>query len=303
LLPSVVAAAASTVAFQRSAAYVLPRTDHEYSPAELRRFERDPEHIARTRSRLFWDAETGFAARITTGPSDPLAALCSRALDHLAAHVTDGRLRSQLTPTYEIGCKRVLFSSDYYPALSSDSVSVEPALNRVDGRAVYAENGSHHDLDVLILATGFESARPPFAQQVIGRDGQILADHWRNGMTAYASTAVHGFPNLFIIDGPNASLGHNSAVFMIETQVEYILGALAHLHTADATVLEVSAEAEAAYVAELDRAAGSTVWLTGGCDSWYVDPLSRRLTLLWPDFAHTFRQRLGTFDPQVYRPS
>src|SRR5690606_37247837 len=119
--------------------------------------------------------------------------------------------------------------------------------------------------------TGFESAEQPYAHLVEGVGGVTLAEHWSDGMTAFASTTVHGFPNLFVVNGPNAGLGHNSAVYMIETQLQYLLGALDHLD--EAGVLEVSAEAERAYATELDRRAESTVWLSG-CDSWYLDPRS-----------------------------
>src|SRR5690606_9342697 len=115
-------------------------------------------------------------------------------------------------------------------------------------------------------------------------------EHWADGMTSHASTTVHGFPNLFVLDGPNAGLGHHSALEVIETQIEYVLGALDHL---DVTTdpLEVSAEAEDAYTRELDRRAAGTVWLRGGCRSWYVDERSGRLTLLWPGRAAEYRTR------------
>jgi cation diffusion facilitator CzcD-associated flavoprotein CzcO len=156
---------------------------------------------------------------------------------------------------------------------------------------------------VLVFATGFHTTRPPFATRVFGRGGLALSEHWREGMVAHASTTVAGFPNLFVIDGPNASLGHNSAVHMIETQIAFILGALDYLEIMNGEVLEVSREAEDAWVSELDRRSASTVWLTGGCSSWYVDDRSDRLTLLWPDFAFAFRDEVGTFDPRGYHVS
>jgi hypothetical protein len=119
-------------------------------------------------------------------------------------------------------------------------------------------------------------------------------------MSAYESTAVHGFPNLFVINGPNASLGHNSAVHMIESQIDYVLAALEYRETAGVELLEVTPEAEAAALARLDALSADTVWTNGGCESWYVDSASRRLTLLWPDFAFAFREELGRFDPSAY---
>jgi cation diffusion facilitator CzcD-associated flavoprotein CzcO len=181
-------------------------------------------------------------------------------------------------------------------------VQLEPsALESLTGNTAIGASGAAHELDVLVLATGFHSTQPPFATRVIGRDGIALSERWSRGMVAHASTTVAGFPNLFVIDGPNASLGHNSAVHMIETQISFILGALDHLEIVTGEVLEVSREAEDAWVRELDRRSASTVWLTGGCSSWYVDDRSDRLTLLWPDFAFAFRDEVGSFDPRGYR--
>ena len=301
LVPHLAATADAVVVFQRTAAYVVPRDDREYSAVEKRTFARDPGSMETLRSRLFWNAETAFAERV--GTPDFVGRLHGRARAHLESQVADAQLRADLTPGYEIGCKRVLISSDFYPALQAPGVTLEPAaLERidVDGRAVSAR-GIAYDVDVLVFATGFETTRPPFAGRVFGRDGTRLSDHWDHGMAAFASTVVAGFPNLFVIDGPNASLGHNSAVYMIESQIDYVLGALDLMRTTGATTLEVTAEAERDYVRDLDRRSARTVWMTGGCHSWYVDDASGRLTLLWPDFAHAFRAELGRVDAGTYR--
>lgn len=297
ILPQVAGDASEVVLFQRSAPYVVPRGNRTYSEAERRGLERVPGAVERLRSRLFWEMEQGLAARHTVpGFVDRLR---ETALGHLAAQVPDPALRETLTPDYEIGCKRVLLSDDYYPAVASPTVTVVPAaLKEVHGSTVVAADGSTHELDVLILATGFVSTRPPWAEHVVGRDGSTLAQHWSTGMSAYASTSVHGFPNLFVINGPQASLGHNSAVFMIETQIEHVLGALDHVRSHG--VVEATREAEESYSAWLDEAGAGTVWRTGGCTSWYRDDRNGRLTLLWPDFAFTFRERYGRFDPDGY---
>ena len=292
LVPRLAETAAHVVVFQRNAPWLVPRDDREYTDAEIRAFGDDAESRVALRRAQFLEAERGFAAR--NGQGGPLEALRRRALTHLRAQIADPQLRESLTPDYEIGCKRVLISNDYYPAIASKDVILEPSgLASVAGSSAIAENGQVHGLDVLVLATGFQSTRPPFAKRIRGLQGRLLAEHWKNGMTAYASTVVPGYPNLFVIDGPNASLGHNSAVHMIETQIGYILGALERLGTGQ--VLEVRAEAEEAYTREIDEAARSTVWLTGGCSSWYRDEVSGRLTLLWPGTATSFRERHGVF--------
>lgn len=302
IVPNIAGVAQSVVLFQRTPAYVVPRADRAYSDAEMRLFARVPGTIERLRSQLFWDAEAGFAKRI--GFSAAVAEFRDVALGHLASQVADRELRARLTPAYEIGCKRVALSDEFYPALSSGAVRLEPsAIESLQGDRATAASGADYQLDVLVCATGFHTTRPPFATRVFGRGGHALSEHWREGMVAHASTTVAGFPNLFVIDGPNASLGHNSAVHMIETQIAFILGALDYLEIMNAEVLEVLKEAEDAWVSELDRRSASTVWLTGGCSSWYVDDRSDRLTLLWPDFAFAFRDEVGTFDPRGYHVS
>ena len=153
---------------------------------------------------------------------------------------------------------------------------------------------------MLICATGFEATRPPFAQLIHGREGINLDAHWGSGMHACDSIAVHGYPNLFIINGPNTGLGHNSVVYIIEAQVDYILGALEYADRHEHAVLEVKAQAQDAYMHTLDARAQGTVWLAGGCKSWYVDERSRRLTLVWPDYAYAFREANAQFHPQTW---
>ena len=302
IAPNISGAAESVVLFQRTPAYIVPRADRAYSDVEMRVLARVPGAIERLRSQLFWDAEAGFAKRI--GLPAAVAEFRDVALGHLASQVADPALRARLTPDYEIGCKRVALSDEFYPAISSGAVRLEPsALKSLDGDRASAASGAEYELDVLVLATGFHTTRPPFATRVFGRGGLALSERWSQGMVAHASTTVAGFPNLFVIDGPNASLGHNSAVHMIETQIAFILSALDHLEIVNGEVLEVSREAEDAWVSELDRRSAGTVWLTGGCASWYVDDRSQRLTLLWPDFAFAFRDEVGTFDPRGYRVS
>jgi cation diffusion facilitator CzcD-associated flavoprotein CzcO len=298
IVPALAGTAAELVVFARTPPWVVPRGDRPYTEQERRGFALDPGAERALREELFDDAERAIDARRRVRPD--IDRLRQRALDHLAAQVPDPVLRAHLRPDYEIGCKRIVISDDLYPALGRDDVTLEPsALARVEKATAVAASGAHHPLDALVLATGFWTTRLPFAQRIEGRHG-LLADRWAGGMTAHASTAVHGFPNMFVLNGPNASLGHNSAVYMIETQIDHVLGALDHLADRPGTPLEVTAEAEATYTREIDAMAAGTVWLQGGCRSWYVDEASGRLTLLWPGTARSFRARNGTFDPRPY---
>ncbi len=296
IVPHLARTASHLVVLQRSAAWVLPRDDRSYGDGEREAFRRDPARGRELRAQLLAESEAGFAAR-RRAPAE-LAALRARAQEHLRRQVADPVLRARLTPDYEIGCKRVLFSQEYYPALTADHVSLVPAATAVDGRTVTAADGSTHEIDALVLATGFHASRPPFAHRVRGRGGQTLAAHWSLGMTSYASIAVTGFPSMFVLNGPNATLGHGSAIDVLEAQIDYVLGALDHLDAGGD--LEVHPEAEDGYTREIDAMARSTVWMDGGCTSWYRDEVSGRLTLVWPGTAAAFRERNGTFDPAPY---
>lgn len=296
LLPHVVNEADSVVVLQRSAPYVSPREDRVHRLAERRRFAADPAGLAELRSQLFAEAERGHAARVLDGQARATAR--DRALAHLADQVQDRALRSALTPTDEYGCKRPLFSDDYYPALTRPHVTLETsALAAYEPDHVVTVDGTRHRVDVVVLATGFEATRQPYASLVHGRRRRTLAEHWADGMQAFASTTVHGFPNLFVLDGPNASLGHNSAVVMIEAQIDYLLDALRQF--GPGSVIEVAAEAENAYAAEMASRSAQTAW-TSGCTSWYLDPVSGRQVLLWPGRATEFQERFGHFDPAPY---
>jgi cation diffusion facilitator CzcD-associated flavoprotein CzcO len=303
ILPRLAAEASEVAVFQRSAPYVLPRGDREYSREETERFAADPGTVAALRDELFAEAEKGLGARQRRHPDIDL--LRQRALDHLTGAVPDPRLRRRLTPDYEIGCKRIVFSDDYYRAVQLDHVRLEPTpLARIaDGSGnttAVAASGNSYELDVLVLATGFNATRPSIAGHIRGRRSRLLADEWSHGMAAHASTTVHGFPNMYVLDGPNAALGHNSAIYMIETQVGYVLGALDYLAASGADALDVTAEAMHAYMRDIDEMAQDTVWVQGGCTSWYRDEETGRVTLLWPDSATSFRDRLASFVPDYY---
>ena len=293
IIPGLAERAAELVVFSRTPPYVVPRGDRAYTDAE-RADLRVPAHADSLREQLLHDADKAFGQRLRRHPD--IDEIRARASDHLHAQIPDPDLRAALSPDYEIGCKRILLSDDYYPALMRDNVIFEPsALVSVSEHKATAASGHAYEVDTLVMATGFEATAPPAATRIRGRDGELLAQHWSQGMVSYASTVVHGFPNMFVLDGPNAALGHNSAIYMIETQLHYVLGALDHLAQSGCGTLEVTAQAEADYTAEIDERSASTVWLTG-CESWYVDPRSGRLTLLWPGTAESFRRRNGHFD-------
>jgi cation diffusion facilitator CzcD-associated flavoprotein CzcO len=298
LVPELARTAAHVTLFQRSPAWIVPRGGEAYTDADRALFAARPDELARLRACLYAEGEARFASR--SGDAAAAARAQAEALAHLEAQVADPELRAALTPDYAFGCKRVLLSDEFYPAIASDAVTLVPsALARVDGSTLTAAGGSTHEVDALVLATGFASTQQPYADLVVGEHGQTLAAHWSGGMTSFASTVVAGFPNLFVLNGPNASLGHSSSVLMIEEQASYTARALDQRAGA---VLRVDPAAERAYTDEIAAAAATTAWMTGGCRNWYVDERSGRLTLLWPGTVDAFRARIARADGTEFLP-
>ena len=299
LVPQLARSAATVTLFQRSPAWILPRGGRAFSEEERARLAERPGELAELRARLDAEGEARFASR--SGGADAAAAE-AQARAHLAAQVADPALRAALTPDYAFGCKRVLLSDEFYPAVASDRVVLEPSgLAAVEGDELVAASGvRHRGIDALVLATGFQTTRQPYARIVRGEHGVTLAEHWALGMTSFGSTVVAGFPQLFVLNGPNASLGHTSSILMLEAQAEYVAAALAR--RAPGGVLRVRPEAERDYTRMVDSRAAGTPWLTGGCRNWYVDERSGRLTLLWPGTVDAFRARLARADGSEFLP-
>ena len=298
LLPHVAERAGAVTLFQRSAAWVLPRDERPYTAAEQALFAKDPGEIARLRSDLFWRGEELFAAR--SGDASARAALQRRALAHLESQVADSQLRDILTPDYEIGCKRILISNTYYPALAAENCDVvTDRIEQITPTGIVA-GGQERPIDVLIVATGFHTTELPITEHLTGRSGQTLAQRWEErGMSAYKGTAVADFPNLFFIVGPNTGLGHSSMVFMIESQVTYIVDAVRTMRRGAHGVLEVTEAAERSWSADIQERMKRTVWSTGGCASWYLDKHGNNTTL-WPRTTFSFRGQLARFDVDAY---
>jgi cation diffusion facilitator CzcD-associated flavoprotein CzcO len=224
---------------------------------------------------------------------------------HLRRQVPDPELRARLTPDYEIGCKRILLSNDYLPALSKPNVELVTApIAEVRERSIVGVDGSEREVDTIIFGTGFRVTDPPVAHRVRGRDGRTLAEtwaeDWEGSAQAYLGTAVSGFPNLFMLTGPNTGLGHTSMLVMIEAQVAYVIDALRAIRAARIAAVDVRPDVVAAENAELQAKLRDTVWVAGGCSSWYVDA-NGRVTTIWPDFTFRFRQRTRRFEPADYR--
>lgn len=287
LAPALSKLGAKVTLFQRSAAWILPKGDRVYTPEERAHWRSNSAGLARVREKLYLEGEARFASR--SGDDSASTAAREEALLHLYSQVEDRDLRRLLTPDYAFGCKRVLLSDAFYTAVASGEVQLEAsALAAVEGNTLIAASGTRREVDALILATGFETTRQPYATLIKGENGLALDRHWSMGMTSVGSTLVAGFPNLFVLNGPNASLGHNSSLLMIEAQTEFT----ARLIASGRGSIRVSSEAEASYTREIVERSANTAWIAGGCRNWYVDGRSGRLTLLWPGTVASYRTRL-----------
>lgn len=298
IVPQLAKTASHLTVFQRSAPYVIPRRDHVYSEAEQGMFERFPETMQEMRDELFWGNESRFPQRRQVPAF--IEMIRSMAVNHLHAEIADEALREKLTPHYAIGCKRILISNDYYPALTQPHVDLETtAIERIDETGVVLRNGERVELDLLVVATGFEATELPIAEVIHGTGGQSLAHKWKDGGHAFACTTVSGFPNFFFMLGPNTGLGAGSMIFMIETQINYIREGVNYIAERQ-VVVEPQAQAESDYVKSIQRRSQGTVWVSGGCSSWYLHPTSGKLTALWPDFMSQFRKENGSFQTEGY---
>ncbi len=302
-VPHVQERAARMTLFQRTAPWVLPRRDRAISPKERRLYAALPLAQKVARSAIYWGRESwifGFAVRPAV-----MELAEKQALRLLHKQIRDPQLRAKLRPTFRLGCKRVLLSNTYYPALAQPNAEV--VTDRITAVAAHAvvstdEAGrrTEHPVDTIIFGTGFHVTDPPVAGRIRGRDGRTLAEHWAGGMQALHGLTIAGFPNLFFLVGPNTGLGHTSIVFMIEAQTRYLIAALDAMTTGGITALEPKRDVQDAYNADLQRQLAGTVWNDGGCASWYLDP-SGRNTTLWPTFTFSFWRTVRHFDLTEYR--
>jgi cation diffusion facilitator CzcD-associated flavoprotein CzcO len=283
--------------FQRTAPWVIPRFDHEITKVE-HALLRIPGVARLVREALYWLLET----RVVGFRQPRIMKLADRvARWHLKRQVGDREdLRRKLTPGYVMGCKRILISDDYYPSLTHDNVEVvTDGIAEVRERSIVTEDGAEREIDTIIFGTGFSVTKQPIAKRIRGKDGRTLDEHWATSMQAYKGTTVAGFPNLMVMTGPNTGLGHNSMVYMIESQLTYVMGCLRTLEQRDAKVFEVRPDVVARYNDELERQMEGTVWTAGQCQSWYLDDTGRNTTL-WPSYSYAFRRRTRAFDPDAY---
>jgi cation diffusion facilitator CzcD-associated flavoprotein CzcO len=295
VVPAIAPEVERLVLFQRTPPWVMPRNDRPIGPRMRALFRRLPLARRLLREIQFRVREARAALGFTrVSRLTRLAEAASR--HHLRRQVADPALREKLTPPYRLGCKRVLISDEYYPVLTRPNVTLETGPIRVvtpDG--VTMQDGRHHPLDVLVLATGFDTTASLARVPVVGRDGLILARAWGERVAAHRGVAVAGFPNFFMLLGPNTGLGHNSVVLMIEAQVEYVLACLAEMKSRTLAAVEPSPEAQARYLADIEQRLAGSIWQQGGCASWYQDAAGRNIAL-WPGTVVAYQREMRAPD-------
>jgi cation diffusion facilitator CzcD-associated flavoprotein CzcO len=286
-VPQIAKQAAQVHLVQRTPPWIVPKPDRRISKLERRLFRRFPKLQELYRATIYWRLE-GRVLGFTVHPRAMKAAeLVARA--HIRRQIKDPELRRKVTPSYTIGCKRILISNDYYPALARDNVNVvTDGIARVTQRGIVLADGTEHEVDAIVFGTGFKVTDLLTPLSIYGRGGVDINDAWRDGIEAYLGTTVAGFPNWFLLLGPNTGLGHSSMVYMIESQTRYVLECLRALRARDVRYIEVRPEAQAQFNDKIQSQLIRAVWASG-CKSWYLDKHGNNRTA-WPGFTFKFRQ-------------
>ena len=284
IVPSIAPQVKELHLFQRTPSWILPRLDKAFSEKTKTRLRKTPGLQRLLRNFIYWALE--FRALGFLGHPKLMKQVEKLAREYLEKSVPDAALRVKLTPDYEIGCKRILISDDFYAVMTRPNVElVTEAITEVTPDGIVAADGKTRVVDAIIYATGFRATEWLSAMDVFGRGGRNLREDWKNGAEAYYGITVTGYPNFFVLLGPNTGLGHNSIIFMIESQARYAIECLTWLLRGDAGEVEVRSEVQREFNAQVREALKRTVWQSG-CKSWYLNHNGSNSTI-WPDF--TFR--------------
>lgn len=281
--------------FQRTPPWILPKPDRAIRDWEKKLFGTAPISQLLYRYWIYWVWESrAFGFTIDPRVMNLVAALGRW---HIRRQLRDPKLRKLVTPTYTPGCKRILMADDYYPTLERPNVElVTERVAKITPRGVVTADGVEREVDAIIFGTGFKVSEFLTHMQIRGRGGITIDEAWKNGAEAYLGTTVSGFPNLYLLMGPNTGLGHNSMVFMIESQIEYVLRCMRTLDARGAKIADVKQKAQKLFNEHLQRRLSRTVWATG-CHSWYLDGAGQNSTT-WPGFTFEFWLRTRRFDPK-----
>jgi cation diffusion facilitator CzcD-associated flavoprotein CzcO len=298
-IPHIAPRAGKLYIFQRTPPWIVPRLDFGIPEKWRERFRRMPGLTWIIRKFLFlaleWRVLSFLGDRVVRGHVEKIAR------NHLESSVSDPRLRAALTPRYQIGCKRILLSDDFYPVFRRRNVElVTDRIAEIRERSVVTQDSVERPVDVLIYGTGFHVTEQFIGMKLFGRGGLEIHDAWRNGLSAYLGVSVNGFPNFFILLGPNTGLGHNSVVLMIEAQVRYVIKCLKLMRERNIGAMEVRAESQQHFAANLRDHMARTVWQSGGCRSWYQDTHTGENTALWPGSVIDYMRKMRSVAASEY---
>jgi cyclohexanone monooxygenase len=283
--------------FQRTPHWVLPKLDRRLTRAEQRLFARVPGALRAFRGALYQASELFGHGMRREGAMRRLQRIGER---HLERQVPDPGLRALLTPRYTLGCKRTLFSNVFYPALARDNVEVVPAaVTEVRANSVVGGDGVEREVDTIVFGTGFKLLDMPIARLLRGGDGRTMAEVWEGSPRGYLGTTVAGFPNAFLLLGPNLGNGHSSATVIMEDQARYVIDALRTMDARAIGSVDVRADVQERFNARVDERLAGTVWNAGGCASYYLDRNGRN-SFMYPWSTLHYRRRTRRFDIDSY---
>jgi cation diffusion facilitator CzcD-associated flavoprotein CzcO len=293
LVPQIAPLAGHLDLYQRTPAWILPRGDFPIAERWKRRFAKAPWLMRLFRAWLFWNREIFVAGFL--GNRWVQAQGEKMARQFLERSVGDAALRAALTPNYRFGCKRVLISSDFYDAVQQPNMElVTEPVAEIREQSVVTASGTERRADVLIYATGFRATELLHGVRVSGRGGINFQRAWSESRCAHLGIAMSGFPNFFMLLGPNTGLGHNSVVLMIEAQIRYVMSCLKGMQQRNCSVMELTPESQRRFGEFLRRRLANTVWQSGGCRSWYQDAETGENPTIWPGSVVAYRRRTRT---------
>lgn len=302
-VPEIAGDVAALTLFQRSAAWVLPKPDRPFKRWEQRLFKRIPAWDRLYRYLIYWKNESRGLA--FTRFHRLLDIFARQAKKEAGKHVTDPATLKNIIPDYQIGCKRILISNDWYPAINRPNVDlVTDPIEKINSTGIQTRSGRHYPVDAIIFGTGFRASEFLSPIRIIGRNGLTLNAAWQEGAVAFKGITVSGFPNLFMLYGPNTNLAHNSILYMLESQFQYVLGCMNILKKYPGAAMDVRQDRLKRYSSVVQEGLKGSVW-SSGCTSWYLDANGKN-TLNWPGFTFSYRfstRRVDTADYQMLDPA
>ena len=297
IVPAIIDEIAHLDYYQRSPSWVLPKPDREITALEQNIFKLFPFAQQMYRAVLYAILESRAIGYVVAPQILDLAQQVG--VMHVKKYIKDTELRKKMIPNYRMGSKRVLLSNDYYPAVANPKTEViSDKIVSIDKTGIKTEDGKHREVDVIVFCTGFHATDGVIRYDIIGEGGRNLAEEWKPGPEAYLGITASGYPNLFLIMGPNTGLGHNSMIYMIESQINYIIKSIKYMRKAKIQTIDVKPEIQKAFNKKIQKRLEKTVW-TPKVRSWYFTKEGKNTTL-WPGFTFEYRAKTSVFKPEDY---